>query len=93
VPGAADAISLLPLCDVRANFHDLSDDLVTRDARKRSKCLRLDECVGMAYTAGLNFDEDLSLFGVLELNVLENERLAVLLEDSGLVGLGQRRHD
>lgn len=40
-----------------------------------------------------HLDEDLTVLGMLELDVLESEGLALLFKDGRLVRLGKRRHD
>lgn len=62
VPGAADAVSVLPFGDVRANLDNLADDLVAWNAGERSEGLGLDECITVAYTT--SFDLSKSGFDV-----------------------------
>lgn len=45
----------------------------------------------MADTGGVYLDQDLALNGLLGLDLLDNQRAALLLEHGGLVGLGDLR--
>jgi len=50
--------------------------------------LRLRKRIGVADTAGEDLDEDLAFLRVLGLDLFDNQRSTLLLEEGGLVGLG-----
>lgn len=56
-----------------------------------AKDLLLDNNLGVADTAGENFYQHFALFWHLGLNLLDDERAALLFEHGGRVGLGDLR--
>lgn len=92
MPSTADAVTLLPFRHARTDLDNLAYDLVTGNARKRAEACGLDKRIRVADTACFHLDENLTLFGMLELDLPERERLVGLFKDGRLVGLGKRRH-
>jgi len=90
MPWPANSLATLEPCDITAHSSNLADDLVARHYGPRVREVTgLLEPVAAAYSTGEDFDENLARAGLLQLNVLDRERGIGLLEDGGLVGLGE----
>jgi hypothetical protein len=89
-PGASDAVAdFVPVGRAVADGDNAPDVLVARDVGERAHHFMLDEGVGVAAAAGLDFDEEFSRLGQFEGPVFDDERLAFALEDGASEGLGE----
>jgi hypothetical protein len=76
--------------DARAHVDDDARALVAEDDREQALRIgpRARELVGVADAGGLDLDEDLAGLGPVELDVLDDERLASLVTDGGTGAYG-----
>lgn len=65
------------------------DASIAHDLLRTSHSARLDHGIGMTDTSGQDLYQDLALFGLLKLHILNRELVVCLLENGGLVGLGE----
>lgn len=88
VPHRTHPVADLGRGDARADFHNVTHNLVSRDARVDvAEVARVNGEIAVADAAGEDLDEDLSLGWVLELYVRELDFVVGFVEDESLVRL------
>jgi hypothetical protein len=91
MPWSADAVSDFPFLFAVPNCDDGADDFVAGDAGERGSLAKgalLQETVGVADSASVDFNEDFAGLGLLDGDVFDSPGCAGFLDDDGATGLG-----